>query len=293
MSRILVLAITFSLMAGLGGWYWLSRSTDIAICDRAVTGLASDAPLQLAAMLDRDCAIVYIGQSKDPARTAIDFGYPSLAYDYATRSDVDGVLEAVVLEGDRGFFMSDPAILDLLEPGPVTDFVQTTFAPETATTVATLHVLPLWGSPGNSAQFVKACETIDCITDKTLCPARVGLADKLRLARGEATLGVIADSCEISFEWVRALRVAGLLDTACTSTLQVNRIMDDHTRVAEPCFGPDFSIKSEPAVGANDLIRFIRLKGVNDLDKETVDVFSISYPEAASFLVAQTARKEE
>lgn len=108
MSRISVLAIAFSFMAGLGGWYWLSRSTDLAICDRAVTGLAPDAPLQLAAMLDRDCAIIYIGQSKDPARTAIDFGYPSLAYDYAPRSDVDAVLEAAVLEGDRGFFYERP-----------------------------------------------------------------------------------------------------------------------------------------------------------------------------------------
>ncbi len=288
MSRISVLAIAFSFMAGLGGWYWLSRSTNIAICDRAVTGLAPDAPLQLAAMLDRDCAIIYIGQSKDPARTAIDFGYPSLAYDYAPRSDVNAVLEAAVLEGDRGFFMSDPAILGLLGPGPVTDFVKTIFAPKTATTAASLHALTLWRSPENMAQLRNACETIGCTADKTICPTRVGLADKLRLVRGQATLATIAYICEISsdrerIEWIRALRRAGLLDTACTSTLQVTRIMRDNTRLAEPCFGPDFSIKTEPA-GDNDLIRFIRRKGVGALDKETLDAFARLYPESAAFL---------
>ncbi len=295
MSRILGIVLLASFGIGGGIWYWFAEvnKNEGFICDRTVDGIARDVPLELAAMLDRNCAAVYVAQSEAPVRTAFDLNYPSLAYNHVSQPEnVDAVIESAVTQGDRGFFMSDPAILDMLEEGEVADFVRTIFDPATANNAATLHVLPLWQSPENAAQFLSACKNIDCTEDKTICPTRVGLADKLRLAGGDVTLADIVNTCKISFDWILALRRAGLLDTTCSSTLQVNRITGDPSRFEEPCFGSNFSVLAEPAV-SNDLVRLIQQKGIITLDGESLKVLARSYPKAADFLATQTTLKGE
>ncbi|MEO9862789.1 hypothetical protein [Yoonia sp.] len=256
-------------VAGVGvAWALLPPGSAVATaCDGTAVSLNETAPAQLVAIFDRDCAAALVDEQG--LGLAYDFGYPSLVLQHASADEANAAIDATIAEGDRGFFANDPAVLEQLD-GAAADFVRASLFPQDALAAATdpsvvLQSVPLWNANQNAPIIIAGCETTDCDANLTDCAGYVGLADKHAIATGEKTLADVYASCPISPTWVLGLRRAGLVDTACTSTLAVNRVMDAPETLGDACFPADFDAQTLPGIGSADLPRLLRVRGPSGL----------------------------
>lgn len=292
-SKPVILVALVSLVTG-GAYFWLSGpTTDLASACRPETiGLQPEAPAELVAMFDKSCAAALVASLPNGASLAFDLGYPSLAFGQSSKAEVMAALDAIAAEGDRGFFTNDSGVLGIVPPGPTHDFIQTTLDPAAAipkayNPLSAILALPLWGAEANNDVLAGACLTHDCSADQTKCPTSVGLSDKLRVATGSISLADFQRTCVVSFEWITALRRAGLVDTTCTSSLQINRAMTSPETLNAPCFGADFDFSSLPVISSGDIPRLIRSRGVAGLDQlgpGNVAAMQDAFPQTAAFL---------
>lgn len=236
-------------------------------CNGSAIGLTDNAPADLVAIFDRDCASALV--TEQGVGIAYDYGYPSLLMQHAPSDDANAAIDAIIAEGDRGFFANDPTVLDQLD-GDAADFVRASLAPQDALAAASdptmvLQSIPLWNADQNAEFIIAGCETTDCTADLTECDGHVGLADKLALATGDKSLDDVYASCTISPTWVLALRRAGLVDTSCTSTLTVNRTMAAPDTIGLACFPADFDAQTLSGIGSADLPRLLQARGPSGL----------------------------
>ncbi len=275
-------------LVGFVAWTMWPKEPDVATACAPVTeAIGAEIPTELAAMLDRTCAAAFVAVN-GPSR-AFDLGYPSLAFDHADENEVLAVIDATAGEGDRGFFASDPAILDRLPDGLTADFVRASRDAQAALSQANdvgavLRAIPIWGNDANMEVIVDGCGDFDCATDASDCAGYVGLADKLRVAQGTATLAEVQTACPVSPGWVLGLRRAGLVDTACTSTLAVNRAMADPATLGTACYPSGLDASALPAIGSADYPRLVRANGIDGVSAGTLRVMQSAYPEAAAYL---------
>lgn len=263
--------------------------------DCPVSGtLPGTPPSTLIAMLGPDCFDQV--QKKFDARTVMDLGYPSRLFKLISKTEVLDLLSMAVNEGDRGFFESDADILLQVEGWGDTktvEFIQATLSPEEILQkkeVSTdfLMALPLWGRPENSQFLVDYCEGHDCEVTRTACPDSIGLSDKLAVAKGEKSLNEIQNLCPMSHEWIRSLRQAGLVDTICTSTMQINRVMVDPETLNNACYPQEMSLQDIPAATTTDAIRYLRQYLLHDpmrpISDGNIDYISEYWPDVADYL---------
>ncbi len=249
---------------------WLALRQPSAACAPEGAGLAAGAPWQLVAVFRPDCLAQAPGLTDaEKARVAMDMGYPSLVLRLSGREEALAALAAVADQGDRGFFTGDPAIGDALaaarEPLPegLASFVRAavwsgTPAAGERPDAAFLLALPIRDDAANRAAFVAWCGADACAAAPGDCGGEVSLADKLAVARGAVTPGAMAAQCPVTPERVLALRRAGLVDTACTATLQVNLALEDPARLAGDCYPAGADIARLPAISSADAIRMLR-----------------------------------
>ncbi len=289
-TKLLSGAVAVFAIAGVTWAIW-PKGPDVATaCAATSARIGAGAPAELAAMLDRDCAAAWVAEAGPAA--AFDLGYPSFAFEHAAKDEVMEVIAATINEGDRGFFAADPALLDQLDAGPLADTVRASLTPQAALAqaddVATvLQSVPIWNASGNAAVIVAGCNGVDCNSDESSCAGYVGMSDKLAVALGTKPLADVYAACPVSPGWVLGLRRAGLVDTACTSSLAVNRAMADPSALGTACFGDDFDASAIPAVSSADFPRLIRALGVTglaDIAPGTVAAMQSAYPEAAGYL---------
>ncbi len=285
-----IIGISVLVLAGVAAWAVWPKGTDVTTaCAPAVAAIGTGAPEELAAMLDQTCAAALVAE-KGPA-LAFDLGYPSLALATGDRDEVLAVIDATIGEGDRGFFAADPDLPAALPAGPTADFVSAAMDPAKALSqaddiAAVLRAIPIWGADSNLEIIARGCGDYDCTGDISECAGYVGLADKLAIAEGTTTLAEVQSACPISPGWILGLRRAGLVDTACTSTLAVNRAMADPASLGTACYPADFDASSLPGIASADYPRLLRAHGVADLSSGTLDAMQSAFPEAAAFLIA-------
>jgi hypothetical protein len=204
-----------------------------------VTGLPESSPRFLVAIFNYECAEYYPDLTKDErTEFALNLGYPSLLFDLRSSVEVVDLVKATAYEGDRGFFLFDPKILNALEErasfhdlDKTIDFVSAALKPEKeflqgAVSYDFLIALPLWKNPDNMKRLLDWCSANSCNITPTQCSGDVGLADKLALAKGDISFEEVYTQCPANFRWIRALRRAGLVDTTCTSAYQINNILN-------------------------------------------------------------------
>lgn len=259
--------------------------------------LPGEPPALLTALLSPDCFQAAMPRPMDP-RTAMDFGFPSLLFTLLPEAEAVEIVSLARQEGDRGFLAADPGMLQRLDslPPPVADFVAASLAPEQALSAGragtdVLMALPLWGRPENARLLAGHCAAHDCQPAPSRCPDRVGLSDKLAVATGEMTLQQAQGLCAPSFEWLRALRQAGLVDTSCTSTMQINRIMADPALLDAPCYPADLSLADLPAASPADAARLLRQHlrqgpPATPLPEGSLDYIQRYWPEMGAYLRA-------
>lgn len=300
---IVVIAVT------LGAGYWLffagpgiERAT--GECDRETHGLPPEAPLEMAAMFDRNCAIEFIEQSdRNAVELARTLGYPSLLFGRMSVTDIETLMKLAVDAGDRSFFEKDPVILQRLEDmntsggdlSEVIDFVASMKPSaqllEGGDATKRLGYLPIWQSTENANFLIQACEKVDCETQTTSCDSNVGLSDKLALAQGRLGLATLIKKCSATPErpgWLVALRRAGVVDTECSPTLQVNAALSDLNILLESCFPTNKQLRDYSALTGSDAVSFIRQWSARGRT-ESVDAKSLKYimqyfPKTAEFV---------
>lgn len=259
--------------------------------DRALPGTP---PANLVAMLSADCYDKAL-QDEDDALSAIVYGYPSRVFRLRDKTEAVELVVAVVQEGDRGFFTADRDILNYVSvlPRAAADFITASLLP--AETLQTgevsadfLMAIPLWDQPENELLLTDYCAEHDCQMTETECPYYVGLADKLAVASGSMTLQQAQTLCPLSFEWLLALRRAGLIDTSCTSTMQINRIMADPTLLDAACYPLDLSMMDLPAATPDDAVRYLRQhlahSTLTPIPAGTLDYIAREWPELVGYL---------
>lgn len=297
-------AVTVLLVfTGIAAMLFLQRAdqdVEAPACDLAELGLSRDAPLEFGAILSRDCASRYVAEIPDRAAgMMLTFGYPSLLFDYVPQKDALQVISGAMGEGDRGFFAYDEEILARLNALPKSPEIQKikyflTLAPraeappQSPDTAWGLSVLPIWEDAEAATLFVQGCQTIDCQDSRTSCPGEVGLRDKLKLARGDMRLSDVIALCPISREWILALRRAGVVDTFCTSTLQVNAALNDIAFLERGCFPEDVQLHYYDALTPNDAVMFLRdrfaRQALDEIDKPSLDYVANYFPGTAAYL---------
>ncbi|MCO6383055.1 hypothetical protein [Oceanicola sp. 502str15] len=268
-------------------------SAKLPDCDRAAAGVDEAAPLELAAIHDYDCARVFLAENDDRAAAlAADLGYPSLAEEYASSSDYETLVIGAVDAGDRGFFAADPKALEATAEGEGAGFVQAIFDPAGALAGASepaevLHGLDIWNNDDNAALLVENCAAAGCESDATSCPSRLGLADKVKIASGAMGTADAVALCEPSFEWILALRRAGVVDTLCSASLQVNAGMADQAYLAGPCYPDGMAISEFRTWASADTARFLRAHAGEPIsaliDADAAEMIEPGYPALAAF----------
>ena len=304
----------FAVLGGLAlvvsavGGFCLYQSTARAevareACSIVPEGFESPAPEMLAAILDYDCArAIAARDAKQAATLALEFGYPSLLLDHADRSEVFDVFGSLVEVGDHGFFSNDPDFIPAIrhiadqanswaEPAKrIHDFALSSLPSEIQAEFAFdaqqyLSFLPIWNDLQRLSSLAAVCEEIGCESQPTQCPGPVGLTDKTDTSPSE-----LIELCEPSFEWLQALRRSGVIDSDCTSTLQINRIWHQDADPQAPCFEPAFLFDSLPAQGSADIARYVRSLAVQgrlaDVPEGNLAYIATYYPDIAAYLRA-------
>ena len=265
--------------------------------------LPGQPPAKLVAMLSPDCFDAAL-QDRADARSAMDYGFPSRLFGLLPKAEAVELIAMAAQEGDRGFFVADRSILDHVDAlsEPAADFITASLAP--AETLLTgeasadfLLAVPLWGQPENGPLLTDYCARHDCQLTETHCPDRIGLADKLAVASGSMTLQQAQALCSPSFEWLRALRHAGLVDTSCTSTMQINRTMADPALLDAACYPPDLSLMDLPAATSADAVRYLRKhlthSSLAPLPAGSLDYIASQWPELAGYLQALNKQEDK
>jgi hypothetical protein len=269
---IVVIAVT------LGAGYWLffagpgiERAT--GECDRETHGLPPEAPLEMAAMFDRNCAIEFIEQSdRNAVELARTLGYPSLLFGRMSVTDIETLMKLAVDAGDRSFFEKDPVILQRLEDmntsgGDLTEVIDfvASMKPsdellEGGDITKRLGYLPIWQSTENANFLIQACAKVDCETQTTSCDGNVGLSDKLALAQGRLGLATLIKKCSATPErpgWLVALRRAGVVDTECSTALQISAALTDPETLLAGCFTKHMQPGNYRSKTSSDIVDFI------------------------------------
>lgn len=284
-----------------------SRDGDTAqpslACDPVARGLPQDAPHELVAFFDDTCAKALVAEdpSSAPFR-AISLGQPQLLIAYGKPSEVMDLLSQLVLQGDRGFFRGHPGVLAALPNGGqpqekdrVATYLSALFAPQDGPPPGQdaafwARSLPVYEAPAGAEALRAYCSTGACEQAPTVCPGEVGLGDKLRLVTGQMELSDLAALCPPSPEWVLSLRRAGVIDTSCTASFQVNRALQRPDTVLESCAVSQETFDEYVmfGYGAEEVIMLLRQIGLQQglaiLPDTAFDLLADHFPSASSYL---------
>lgn len=280
--------VLFSVLSTVAaGVFILAPSTADAECHPEATILPM-APLELAALFDIECARTVVDERGAEGTTlAIDLGYPSLLFGREPDATVIELLEATAQEGDRGFFSADPDIAEILLARPdasnhreLISFVLSAHRSEQRVDPMDISI---WSDPKAAEALVMLCAEKGCQSPSAPCP-ELSMEDKLAVAKGKLALSDLIAQCEITPAWAVALRRAGVVDTRCTSTLQVSEAFADPTTLEGPCIG--FGLDPARAFTPADLFRSVReaLTSGEKLDVTTRARLAEILPSAAAYL---------
>lgn len=272
-------------------------------CDLSVVGIAdASPPAELAAILNYDCAADYLDKNPDiAAGMAINMGYPSLLLEHTTDAQAIELMETAAADGDRGFFADDPEILYNLEeldvPYTLLAFVRTatgsSYLNEAENSAAYLERINLWKSPVNARLLTRSCAKYGCEEKTTTCPSEFGMADKMRIAAGDIDLYESIALCDISPEWIISLRRAGVVDTSCTSIMQINAALQDPGRLPGQCLESSKQLSGYNAIGSTDYSRYIRRRAASGdllkIDRQSIDMIGYIFPETANYLITKSS----
>ena len=138
------------------------------------------------------------------------------------------------------------------------------------------------------------CDDLDCSVGETVCENHVGLGDKLALSRGDMTLDTLIGKCPVTRDWVLALRRAGVVDTSCSLTLQLNAARIDTRVLTQGCFPGDTQLRDYDAFTPSDAVTFLR-EWVKSGGERRVDSRSLSYiaslfPDSAGYVAVANSK---
>lgn len=267
-------------------------------CDGASQGMGPDAPWQYVALFSYGCAAVAPITDRDRrVQFALDYGYPSLLVRDIGEAETAQIVTAVIAEGDRGFFAADPGVAamvaawpDDLRPPATVAFLSTLPGQPPAPRpfdVSMVEAAPLWHDGRFAPQIVDFCAESGCQDLPQPCNGPVSPAAKARIAQSAAALSTVQTSCPPSFEWLLALRRAGLVDTLCSSTFQINRVMQGHQALDAPCYDAQSGIGASPVASPADTLRFLREMRGTRPDAATEKVIAEYFPEIAAYLARE------
>lgn len=291
------LLIAFIVMGSLKFRYY----TVAKACDPVQIGLPADAPAQLVAILRFECAETFPGiPQSERARFALEFGYPSLLFGHTPEDEIFSLLDDISQKGDMGFFVSDPNILNLLNERSLDprvsrfiDFVRAAnfqYIDEKDPNINErfLVALPIWENPTNMRRLDDWCSTNACPKTTTICSKDFGLVDKLALVRGQMSFQRAYSLCPLTFDWIFALRRAGIVDTICDTAFQANNIMNGTKEIGEPCFPEHFSYSESTTSSPGDVVLFVRnahkTRKLFTISEQNMKKINEYYPDIYDFL---------
>jgi hypothetical protein len=261
--------------------------------------MGSDAPWQYVALFSYGCAAVAPIADRDArVQFALDYGYPSLLVREIGEAETAQIVAALIAEGDRGFFAADPGIVPMvaawpvaLRP-PVTDAFLSTLPGQAPLATRPFDALmveaaPLWRDTRFAPQIVHFCSGDGCPDKPQACSGPVSLAAKKRVARSQATLTSVQASCPPSFEWLLALRRAGLVDTLCSSAFQINGVMQGRQALDAPCYDAQRGLGASSVSSPADTLRFLRQMRGTRPDAATAKIIAEYFPEIAAYLAQE------
>ncbi|PTV93953.1 hypothetical protein C8J27_1102 [Rhodobacter aestuarii] len=304
LSRPVIVFAGAALVAAVAAFFIVSqrqipaRDGRIA-CDGTSVGLGAEAPWQYVALFSYDCAATAPVADRDArVRLALDYGYPSLLVRDIGEAETAQIVAAAIEEGDRGFFSADPHIAarvaswpEALRPPAVEAFLSTLPGLVAATSGPfdgpMLDSAPLWHESHFAPQIVEFCARGNCQDGEQGCGGPVLRAAKARVAQSAAALSAVQASCQPSFEWLRALRRAGLVDTACSSAFQINGVMQGRLELDAPCYDPQRGLGSLPVSSPADTLRFLRHVRGKRPDAATMEIVAEYFPEIATYLAQE------
>ncbi|NSX57008.1 hypothetical protein [Parasulfitobacter algicola] len=301
------IALTCVVAASLVAYLLLSEETG-AVCNRQAIGLEDNAPLELAAILNEDCMKHFMKENPDRIPAAlVDFKYPTLLLDAEPQDDVFALFQAAIFSGERSFFENDLSIRERLskmrQTAEISSMIDFVVASQTETAAGYvpndmerfLTFLPVWKNAVGQTLFLDHCADYDCAGHITSCPVRLGLSDKAALVEGDRSLAETIALCPIAHDWENgqqwftALRQAGVVDTTCSVTTQVNAALNDGRSIENACFSQENQIGDYSDNTSSDVVTFIKQKVQTDVPKtinaQSLEIIIRFSPEIAEYLM--------
>jgi hypothetical protein len=228
-------------------------------------------------MLDVGCAYKLASEKSDLRDViAMEMGYPSLLLGSRTEEEIIQTLHLIVQEGDHGFFSSDPYIVPALRKlaeesnsnvdaiEDIHDFALSAQPLQSGLQTALafninqyLQYLPVSKQSKQAELFSEWCKNESCVSKASDCSSSVSLQDKLDLVSGKQTVEQFFLSCSQNPESIKLLRKAGIIDSYCSSTMQINRVLQSQAKIDDLCFYQEFSFENGAANSA-DIARYLR-----------------------------------
>jgi hypothetical protein len=308
-SRSYLSIAVLSALVGVAQYFGVAISTkttsevsDMMPCLAKTVNLPDGAPPELVAVLSQNCAAFMADHNPDMRLSlAQDYGYPSLMWGHFPVDEVIKSWSALVDEGDHEYFRNDADIQAIVLASSLSNTVKAFVVSATEKSRAPINnidlslwatTLPIWNDRDASEQLMSACNANNCKGPPTRCPENVGLEDKLLVASGAKTLAEVVNDCPLTVGWLVALRRGGMIDTTCTSTLHINRIINQGLNPTKACFSEDNRTSGTSVSTSADILRQLRFKLMANPsslpDPAAAADLQLYYPQINDFYTSRT-----
>ncbi|OLP47037.1 hypothetical protein [Rhizobium oryziradicis] len=286
MKRKIIISVLFAFLIG-GAFYlpgMMSNSSNPQ-CQNVLNSREPDGtydPIYIGVLLTQECAHVLIKEMPEEGPVIVlHAGFPSAVDGVVPPARAVEYLENRVRDGDHHYFKLDEDIilfiddlkkdekLDSKSLENIRDFVLSSKEGSDRSQISGKQQLakyfPIWRDQGERVEFQKICADAGCPQLEpvsNICKTDDFLKLKMLYASDPKKVVSAFDQCAFSVRdasFIRSLRKFGMMDTSCSSSMQINEIAEKGFSQVANCRKQLAAIGTLSSVGSTDVLEFARL----------------------------------
>jgi hypothetical protein len=254
-------------------------------------------PIYIGVLLTQECANVFVREvPKDAPAIVLHAGFPSAVDGVVPSNRLLEYLLSIVEGGEHEYFNLDGEINSLLDDlakddiadaskiANIRDFVLASQEGGDLSRVSDKRrfasYLPIWRNDQQRETFRNTCKEVGCPNPgsaATICKTSDFLALKMQYASSPREVISAFEQCPTStFDaaFVQSLRKYGMIETFCSSTIQINEIRRRGFIKGSNCTNLIENIGFNSSVTSTDVLAFMRLYKNSQLPKMDPDTFA-------------------
>jgi hypothetical protein len=286
MKKKIIISVLFVFLGG-GAFYLpgMMPNSDNNQCQSTINSRESDGtydPIYIGVLLTQECAKVLIKEKPEEGPVIVlHAGFPSAVDGVVPPERAVEYLENRVRDGDHHYFKLDEDIIPFIDNlkndesldskslDNIRDFVLSSKEASDQSLISDKQqfakYLPIWRDEGERVEFQKICADTGCPEPEpvsNICKTNDFFKLKMLYASDPQKVVSAFDQCAFSVRdasYIRSLRKFGMMDTSCSSSMQINEIAKKGFSQVANCRKQLEAIGSLSSVGSTDVLEFARL----------------------------------